>query len=133
MVMKDGYEKPLKILIVDDQKPILELVAWMLKSIFNGSSEIYMAENGLKALEIARAVRFDHAFIDMQMPGIDGVQTLRELKKVNPDMAAVMMTGGAPEEMIEAALGEGAEDCLRKPFGVGEIKEYLAKRSSLRI
>ena len=99
----------------------------MLKSIFNGTCEVYMAHDGQRALEIARTVRFSQAFIDMQMPGMDGVQTLRGLKKINPDMAAVMMTGGAPEEMIEAALGEGAADCIRKPFTLAEVKDYLVK------
>ncbi len=127
--MNGQYQQPKKFLIVDDEIFILEIVAAMLKSIFNGESEIYSAESGQKALEIAKTLRIDQVFMDIQMPHMNGLETLRELKKMDSSISIVMMTGGAPQGMIDAALAHGAEDCLRKPFTREDIKNYLVKKS----
>ncbi len=115
-----------KLLIIDDDEGIRELLASMLLPMTD-VYDIYKAENGAKGIALARQVVPDHVFTDMQMPGLDGLETFRELKKLNPCIKVVLMTGFASQDRIDAALQEGAVDCLMKPFTVGDVKAVLEK------
>jgi CheY-like chemotaxis protein len=115
-----------KLLIIDDDEAIRELLASMLLPMTD-VYDIYKAESGAKAIALARQVVLDHVFTDMQMPGLDGLETFRELKKLNPCIKVVLMTGFASQDRIDAALQEGAVDCLMKPFTAGDVKAILEK------
>lgn len=115
-----------KLLIIDDEEAIRELLASMLLPMAD-VYDIYKAESGTKGIALARQVVLDHVITDMQMPGLDGLETFRELKKLNPCVKVVLMTGSADHDRIDAALQEGAIDCLMKPFTVGEVKAVLEK------
>ncbi|MBI1976344.1 MAG: response regulator [Candidatus Omnitrophica bacterium] len=117
--------KKLNVLIVDDDTAIRNLFVHTLSSM---PHEVHAVENGAKAVELAQEIPFDVAFVDMRMPGMDGLETFRALKKLQPSLTTVIITGFAEEEKIEAALREGAIDCMKKPFNITEIRGVIEKK-----
>lgn len=108
----------LKILVVDDEDSlrislacILELEGYCVKT----------AEDGYKAIELAKQEDFDIVFSDIRMPGISGAETFKEIKKIKPDTIGVMMTAYALNDLIVDALSSGAFACLSKPFEIDTI------------
>ncbi len=116
-----------KLLVVDDDPAIREVLTFMLRSIIGDIHEIHTAEDAEKAIELAKQITFDGVFTDMQMPGMDGLELFRELRKFQPGIKVVIMTGHASQDRIDAALQEGAIDCLAKPFTAADIKAILEK------
>ncbi|HDP67517.1 MAG TPA: response regulator [Candidatus Marinimicrobia bacterium] len=110
--------KTLNVIVIDDDPEMLV----SFQTIFeNTGFNLVTANSGLKALEIARKQEFHIAFIDLFMPEIDGLDTLKEMKKLNPELIAVMISGFRNEDMLEKALKAGAYDYLYKPLDVQDI------------
>ena len=115
--------KKFNILVVDDEEAIRTLLVRFLSKIHFAVG----AETGERAVELAKQQKFDVVFLDMKMPGMDGLDTLRALKKIHPDVCVVIITGYAEDERLSAALQEGAITCLKKPFHIEEIKNIIAQ------
>ena len=81
---KVTMNKP-RVLVVDDQENARITMRGLIEDL---GAQVQTAEDGYQAIEGARTIYFDLAFIDIEMPGINGVQTLRELLKLRPDMVA---------------------------------------------
>jgi two-component system response regulator HydG len=117
------------ILVVDDLKSIRLTLGGILE---DEGYNVVLAENGYQAIEAAKQTPFDLVFMDIKMPGINGVQTFREIKKINPKAAVIMMTASSVEELIKEALDEGAYAVVYKPFDVEKIvsitKSALSRR-----
>jgi DNA-binding NtrC family response regulator len=82
---------------------------------------VVMVENGYQAIEAVKKTVFDVIFIDIKMPGINGVQTFREIKKIDPKAVVIMMTAYSVEDLLKEALEEGAYATIYKPFDVDKI------------
>jgi DNA-binding NtrC family response regulator len=82
---------------------------------------VVTVENGYQAIEAVKKTFFDIIFTDIKMPGINGVQTFREIKKIHPKAVVVMMTAYSVEELLKEALDEGAYATVYKPFDVDKI------------
>lgn len=108
----------LKILIVDDEDSLRISLASILEL---EGYEVESAENGYKAIELAKKIDFDIMFSDIRMPGITGTETFKEIKKIKPDIIGVMMTAYALNDLIVDALNSGAFACLSKPFEIDTI------------
>lgn len=117
-----AYKKICKVLIVDDEEVIRDFLTRLLT--LEGMSA-RTAENGLKAIEMAKQEQFDLFFIDLRMPGIDGVETLKELKKVAPDSKYIMITGYSLDDLLKRLEGEDIEAIVTKPFEINEIIDIL--------
>ena len=65
--------------------------------------------------------------MDIQMPGLNGVETFHEFRKIRPDTKVVMMTGYSAEQLLEEAIDAGALGVLQKPFAVEEIFSVVAE------
>ena len=74
------------------------------------------ARDGYQAIKLAKDTEFAVIFIDIKMPGINGVEAYREIKKISPCSVVVMMTGFSVEDLIKEVLVEGAYAVLYKPF-----------------
>ena len=83
--------------------------------------QVRMAASGEEGLELARAHTFDTAIVDVMMPGLDGLTTLAELKKLDDDLPVVMVTAFASVETAIAAMKSGAFDYITKPFKNDEV------------
>ncbi len=114
-------EKPL-ILVVDDDISMCKSMALILE--YNGCV-VTTAEDGFQAIERVKERPFDIAFMDIKMPGINGVDAYRKIKEIRPDTVAVMMTGYSVGDLIEEALQEGAYAVLDKPLDMGKVLEIV--------
>lgn len=116
--MESTAQNEFNILVVDDQIGMLETFTDILE---DKGFRVQTAEDGFSAIEKTKENAFDLIFMDIQMPGINGVQTFRELKKSNSQAAVVMMTAYAVEDLIEEAISEGAYAVVYKPFDIEKI------------
>jgi two-component system response regulator HydG len=115
------------ILVVDDLKSIRLTLSGILG---DEGYNVVLAEDGYQAIEAAKQTPFDFVFMDIKMPGINGVQTFREIKKVNPQAVVIMMTAYSVEDLVSQALGEGAYAVVYKPFDIDKIMGII--ESALR-
>ena len=103
----------MRVLIVDDEPDVLNLFATFFASL---GHNVLTAENGCKALEaIDRDATVDAVLLDVMMPGIDGMNVLKDIQQREPHPAVVMMTARADERIFEA-LRLGAVDYVLKPL-----------------
>ena len=111
-----------KLLIVDDETAI----RWALrKTLQRMNFEIAEAETGDQAIALVRTVRFDAVLLDIAMPGMNGIEACRKLRKLMPLLGIVMLTVRNTEEDKIQALDAGADDYVTKPFHVGELAARL--------
>lgn len=105
------------ILVVDDNPMVRDVVQAMLKS---GGHASLSAENGASALRVFESTHFDGAMVDMDMPGMNGIELCRELHRRTTEQhrpfVAWLMTGVVRPELVTAAVGAGATGVLAKPF-----------------
>ncbi|WDT76792.1 MAG: response regulator [Candidatus Manganitrophus sp.] len=101
------------ILIVDDKTTLLETLKDLLEE--RGYS-VVTATTGEEAVKKAGEIGFDIALIDIILPGINGVETLREIKKLHPRIRAILMTAFAFGEFVEKTRDQEAVTILYKPF-----------------
>jgi len=110
--------KKTNILIVDDEIDLLET----LGDIFESKGyNVTMVEDGNKATELLRRKYFDVVLMDLKMPGISGVDSFKEVKRLHPSAAIIMMTAGSVGENIKEALGAGVDAVVDKPFNVKKL------------
>ena len=114
-----------KILLVDDEAHIRVFVSLILKSL--GSPKIIEAANGQEAIAAFQAEKPDVVLLDVNMPHLDGIQTLRKLKEIDPDCTVIMLTSLANRETVEKALELGAVNYIRKDTPKEEIAKSLAE------
>lgn len=111
--------KDKKVLIVDDQNGIRIL----LMEVFNSEGYTTMqAPNGKVALEIVRNEAPDLVLLDMKIPGMDGLEILKHIKEINPDIKVIMMTAYGELDMIKQATDLGALMHFTKPFDIDEMR-----------
>ena len=112
----------IRVLIVDDDVGILETLSDILEA---EGYEVATAESGSKAIEQSKETPFDVALIDIVMPVMNGVQIFREIKKINPQIRAILMTGYAVNDLANEAFAEGAWKVLYKPLDLKQLMELL--------
>lgn len=120
-----------RILIAEDEKPQRELLEGFLRK---EGFEVDGVGSGREALQRLRESVYDIALIDYKMPELDGLQTLREIRRLFPELPVVMMTAYGTVETAVASMKEGALDYLTKPIDLDElllIFEKVLERSRL--
>jgi DNA-binding NtrC family response regulator len=111
-----------KVMIVDDEADFLETI---IKRLQARKIEVTGAESGQKALEILAAQDIDVIILDVKMPGMDGIETLREIKKRKPLTEVIMLTGHASVESGIQGMQLGAFDYVMKPVALDELLEKM--------
>ena len=111
-----------RILIVDDQNGIRRTMTGIIEDL---GFQVVDVEDGYQAIDRVKNTRFDLVFLDIKMPGINGIQTFREIKKLRPDSLVVMMTGFDVAELINASFDEGAICIVYKPFEPEQIVNII--------
>ncbi len=111
------------ILIVDDEIGPRESLRMILKPNYN----VFTVENGYTAIQMIRQIEMDAVTLDLKMPGISGIDTLKEIRVVDPDVMVIIITGyGTLKSAIEA-IRYGVFDYIPKPFNVPEIMAIIDK------
>ncbi|WP_458124858.1 response regulator [Paenibacillus sp. Z3-2] len=108
-----------KVLIVDDQNGIRIL----LMEVFGSEGyNTFQAPNGKIALEIVNNDKPDLVLLDMKIPGMDGLEILKHIKEIDPDIKVIMMTAYGELDMIKEATDLGALMHFTKPFDIDEMR-----------
>jgi len=106
------------IMIVDDEPSILKSLGGLL---FDEDFEVITASNGYEALKIIDVESPDLILLDIWMPGMDGIETLKEIKKNNPHIQVIMITGHGTIETAVRATKFGAFDFIEKPLSIDKV------------
>ena len=115
------------ILIVDDQRGIRLTMTGIIEEIGFHVTDV---EDGYQAIDRVKDSIFDLVFLDIKMPGINGLQTLREINKLNPDSLVAMMTGFDVAELVDASFDEGAICVIHKPFEPAQIVNLISSTNA---
>ncbi len=122
---------PTRVLIVDDSGTMRSIV----RKILSGSRfalDMHEAAEGFAALEQLRGGKFGMVFLDYNMPGLNGIETLSEIKRESPGVAVVMMTSTVDNAIADRARAAGALAFLKKPFYPADIDNVLERYYGLR-
>lgn len=120
--------KNIKILVVDDEATIRKTVEKLLK---REGYEVESAVDGYDAMEKAKQIEFDLVITDINMPGINGIDTIKGLKDINPKLKIIIMTGMESNSNLIEAIRVGVNDYIYKPFEMNEFMHRVFKSVEL--
>ena len=109
---------PTKVLLVDDEKDFIEMLSLRLKEV---GEKITVSYSGQEALDTLEKADIDVVILDIKMPGMDGIETLREIKKQFPLVEVIMLTGHGSTETAVEGMKLGAFDYLMKPADFDDL------------
>jgi len=107
------------VLVIDDQPGIRRLLAEVLQE---DGYDVAVAANGQEALQKVKEITPALILMDMKMPGMDGLETFRELRKIGKAERVIMMTAYGELELVKEAINLGAYKYITKPFDINVIK-----------
>lgn len=111
-----------KVMVVDDQV----YIRMMLRKVLTSSGYCVLdVSNGTKAVEIAQQEKPDIALVDVNIPGLNGINLLKQLKSGNSQLATIFMSGSVDYKFLEEADKAGAAGFLQKPFDIYELTKWL--------
>lgn len=113
---------PAKVLIVDDERDFVEMFSLRLKE---SGEKVFTAYSGQECLARLEKENIDVVVLDIKMPGMDGIETLKEIKKRFPIVEVILLTGHGTIETAVAGMKMGAYDYLLKPADAGEMARKL--------
>ena len=113
-----------KVLLVDDEIEFIDLMSQRLET---RGLKVVTKSSGEEAVKAVADQSFDVAFVDLAMPGIDGIETLKQIKAARPDIEVIMLTGQATVKSGIEAMKHGASDFLEKPVDLNDLLEYLKR------
>ena len=117
------------VLIVDDELGVREALTMVLNPIY----KIYTASDGSEALQSVQKDKIDLVALDLKMPGVSGMDVLKQIKKDNPDIEVIVISAHNTPQNVQDAGRYGAGDFITKPFNVPDlinsINKSLEKRS----
>jgi DNA-binding NtrC family response regulator len=114
----------IKILVVDDKAVMRDTMSdWLGEKGY----DVVPVCSGMEAIEKVKRESFNVAFVDMKMPGLDGIEVLEAIKRINPDIAVIIMTAYATIETAIVSMKKGAYDYLVKPFSLDEAELIVRK------
>ena len=123
-----------RIMIVDDEPSVLESFKMILKI---KDYEVDTYPDGPSAIAKLKKDKYDMAFVDYKLPGMDGLEVLKKIKEIDPNVEVCVVTAYASESSHANAITLGALEYLRKPFLMEEIYELvergLRKRKSKNV
>ena len=108
----------IKLLLVDDEKGFTDIIA---KRMSKRDIDVTKAYSGVEALQAIRKSNFDVAVQDLKMEDMDGIEILKIFKKMDPDLAVIMLTGHGSEAAAKDGIKFGAFDYLTKPCDLEEL------------
>ncbi len=117
---------PIRVLVVDDEKDFVEMLSLRLNE---SGQKVIQAYNGQECLDILEGDSIDVVVLDLKMPGMDGIEVLKEIKQRFPLVEVVMLTGHGTAETAVEGMKLGAYDYLLKP---ADFEELLGKLEAAR-
>jgi DNA-binding response OmpR family regulator len=118
--MKNG-SKP-KVMVVDDDRDVLDLLCLVVEKLGVSCDPV---TSGEEALERIRSDEFDLLILDKNLPGIDGLETARQARVIQPGVPIALVTGYASEESTSEAVDVGIDDYIKKPIDVDSFRRRV--------
>ncbi|MGI9605954.1 MAG: response regulator [Acidimicrobiales bacterium] len=122
--------KPLKVFVVDDDPDFAEGVALTLEI---EGHEVTFASSGEEAIDRIREDDFDVTLMDVRMPGINGLESMQQIRRIKPSARVIMMTAYSAEDLLARAVDEGALGVLHKPISQTTLLQALLRVESDRV
>ena len=128
---KNTPSTPIRLLLIDDEVGYVNVLS---NRLTKRNFQVGKANSGTEAFQILRQKYFDVAVLDLKMEDMDGIEILKILKKMAPNLVVIMLTGHGSAEAAHEGIKQGAYDYLTKPCELDEliqkIKEAYAQRSA---
>ena len=121
--LKDGKGQ-IAILIVEDDQDLREALA---TSLGDEGYQVISAQDADEAIASVKAHKVNIVFMDICLPDVNGVEVYKAIKKIQPAVTTVMMTGFFVQDLVDAAISAGAYAILYKPFTVDDILKMIKK------
>ena len=118
------------VLLVDDEVEFVETLAERMRS---RGLHVDTAHDGAAALEAVERRRYDAVVLDLAMPGMDGLETLRKIRAANPDQQVILLTGQGTIQAAVEATREGAMEFLEKPTDIGALLDKIRTARARRL
>ncbi|MDY6973289.1 MAG: hybrid sensor histidine kinase/response regulator [Thermodesulfobacteriota bacterium] len=122
--MMDDINAKSTILLVDDEEDIRDVLTLSLSDL---GHKVYPAENGKEAIRIFKEINPPVVLTDIKMPGIDGIELLRSIKRENPDTEVIMITGHGDMDLAIKSLKYEASDFIAKPINIDALHIALKR------
>lgn len=119
----------IRVLLVDDEKDFANYTA---KRLSARGMQVQTAYSGRSAMRWVAAQPVDVVVLDLFMPGMDGFEVFREIKRVRPDVQVIMLSGHVDREAVEEGEALGAVDYIRKPCEFSTLLEAIKKANEQR-
>ena len=119
-------QKQIKILVIDSEEIILKSI----RKVFNNDDQtkyfITTCDTAMEGLKLIRNDIYDLVLLDLVMPGINGIEVLKRIKKFNKDIPIVILSGYSSKSSYSDVVSNGAENLLLKPFTTAELKSVVS-------
>ena len=112
----------MKVLLIEDEPGLVSVI---VRGLGESGIEVSAAADGNVGLEMAIKYQFDLIILDLMLPGINGIQVCREIRKTNANIPVIMLTALSSTENIVTGLDSGADDYLVKPFKFAELEARI--------
>ncbi len=119
-----------KVLLVDDEKEFLEVMSERMAA---RGMDVTTAESPQEALAQVEGGAYDAIVLDLMMPGMDGIETLKAIKLRNPELQVILLTGHATLEKGIEAMKLGAMDFVEKPADLNELTEKIKRAQAQKM
>ena len=110
------------VLVVDDDEGICETMADILDDM---NYDVKTANDGYKALDLVNDHEYSMTLMDLRMPGLDGLETLKRMRQIRPAMKVVMITAYAGDETLKEIRKMGVDGILTKPINFSDLLKYM--------
>jgi len=118
------------VLLVDDEEEFVETLAERMRI---RGMDVSTSNSGANALQLVDDEDFDVVVLDLKMPGVDGIEALKRIKRRRPDIQVVLLTGHATVEKGVEAIKEGALEFLEKPVDLRSLTDAIGKARATKM
>ncbi len=112
----------LRLLVVDDEAGYLDVLS---KRLTKRGIEVTTVRSGDDGIQVLRKNDFDVAIVDLRMEGMDGIEVLEIFKKMDPDLAVIILTGHGSAQAAKEGIAKGAYDYLSKPCDLETLLKHI--------
>ena len=115
-----------RIMLADDEGIVIESLTYIIEKEFKGQCEIQSAKTGRSVIELAESFRPDIAFMDIHMPGINGIDAIREIRRDHEALIIIIMSAYDKFDYAKEAINLGVKEYLSKPVDKEKIVSVLS-------